>query len=1366
MLRICFPVIGAKKEDPNLLMEIHALKDMAPGLYFNRDLVDFKNLETKVAQTLRPLCENVALNMVPYGANATSEELWGDSMYGAASLVAKYDCDQDRCDLLVAISMTPPECSGASKIEEKLQICQELSARCLILKSGDEKDIPGAMTMPLEKASLPAEDAEFQVWLAGKDWQEQLARLFGLVERREEVVAPPQPEEPGPQFYELYLAALFPEESAEKHVFAKIFQQAGAPYNRPLREKTFAHKALFSDDEAYTPNMLFGGNGKTQPHVILCGPTSTGKTAVAHAFLLNALMSGKKAVYISPTRALVYEVYEEFLKLFRSMRAAAHAEEESGILFDQLFPGVLERDLVCSTGERNEQDGQILRSDYRIIFSVYEKANIFMNLMLENPEDKTPALVVIDELHMLLNEERGGILDMFIAKTQDMKKGPARIVGITTENDGAAILTNFLSPPSVPTMRRKDREVIRLELPERPVPVTHYLQLGDRREKIMELTSSEVPTLSREARGAILNRLLGPGQQPSVTAFSQEPRHSGATESGAQASEYGANEFNFENLLKDTEHKKVLVIFKSIETIYNVLQKLVTARLKDSAVPWEEEVDWEKFKKSESLCPVDTLKKIHAQLKSSFVTDEERENLWRGAQAGIFVYFSPMDYWLREAMAEAFKEKFDKKQLLLATNALAYGVNLPADAVWLTSIRDVNDTLISSNEFFNILGRAGRLGKSAEGVTPCAYVLPCADSAVRDSFKDDLGDALRYYGDRKDDFNVQTISITDLDKVYDDTLNQLSDVQDATFRSVLDALRFVNKKNEIEEIGGTSPYHVRRHFHHSVFGWRTIREREDRAAFDEFLETVYTVISDASSFSENKLVNKGKDASGKATFACTELASALIDTGTKWKAIEPMTAWLQTIMPLASRLPVELILVGILSVQELWDVVRRFDQQSRKMDIVAISEDSREFAERSLTAEIDRLGAKVETTRILELIDRFLENNCQHLQLRDKRQRGSSLSPEARRNSFYRLLAAFLRWARGANANEIKELAAPVKGRQDFSRGFSQAYGDKASWLCVLCLRFFSKTKSRLLDTRHESTLQNLALRMRYGVPQECVPFMGLGKERQKRSDIMRYREEYGITPQIVLQNSYEAYAKMWEAPQQHRSKRGQSAPLGIYNTLQENAESYYCREAKEFCDILALGSAIAPEHWKAIKNYFENPKNFTHEALLPLLRNLVHKDFSVDIRPSKGLTIKERHSHGTPLFLEVLDASAEASSQSGSLPNHLSELRNKTLERLCTWHPWKRNAQAGPPHPTISLIATVFLLRMLEESRHLEDVHDWLSRQKNAKEYIFRIQELISTGENGIRDLRNSMAGAILQGALQLAEPVFDESDQEGNER
>lgn len=276
---------------------------------------------------------------------------------------------------------------------------------------------------------------------------------------------------------------------------------------------------------------------------------------------------------------------------------------------------------------------------------------------------------------------------------------------------------------------------------------------------------------------------------------------------------------------------------------------------------------------------------------------------------------------------------------------------------------------------------------------------------------------------------------------------------------------------------------------------------------------------------------------------------------------------------------------------------------------------------------------------------------------------------------------------------------------------------------------------------------------------------MGLGNERQKRSDIMRYREEFGLTPKIVLQNSYEAYARIRESSQRQKDTKLQSAPVRTYETLQDNAESYYSREAKEFCDILAHGSAIAPEHWKAIKNYFENPKSYASRTLLPLLRNLVHKDFIVHIRDGKGLTISERQSHGKPLFLDVLDASPSEPSQSGALQNHLGELSNETLERLCAWHPWKRSNHAGPPHPTISLVATVFLLRMLEESRHLGDVHDWLVRQKKRGEHIFRIQDLISTDENGIRDLRNSMAGAILQGALQLAEPVFDESAPEGKE-
>jgi hypothetical protein len=158
-------------------------------------------------------------------------------------------------------------------------------------------------------------------------------------------------------------------------------------------------------------------------NILINGPTGCGKTFLAEAMMLNATIeiTTGRAIYIGPTRSIIYENYNTLRHKIR----------------DNDF--IKENDLVCSTGEYSRWDNKIRNGNFKIALLVYEKANLFLDdsaKLLKNL-----SLVIIDEIHMITDNARGGVIDVFLAKIADQNeqrnnenKSPIRIVAISTES--------------------------------------------------------------------------------------------------------------------------------------------------------------------------------------------------------------------------------------------------------------------------------------------------------------------------------------------------------------------------------------------------------------------------------------------------------------------------------------------------------------------------------------------------------------------------------------------------------------------------------------------------------------------------------------------------------------------------------------------------------------------------------------------------------------------------------------------------------------------------------------------------------------------------------------------------------------------
>jgi hypothetical protein len=128
-------------------------------------------------------------------------------------------------------------------------------------------------------------------------------------------------------------------------------------------------------------------------NLIIAGPTSAGKTTISDAFLFSTAVQGVNrpcAIYIAPTRALAQAKYREFSEM---LRGSDYGDR-----------------LVLSTGEDTSKDWRLPKGHFSIAFLVYEKANI----LFSRPGRILRKLgcLVVDEIHMLDDLDRGPILDL------------------------------------------------------------------------------------------------------------------------------------------------------------------------------------------------------------------------------------------------------------------------------------------------------------------------------------------------------------------------------------------------------------------------------------------------------------------------------------------------------------------------------------------------------------------------------------------------------------------------------------------------------------------------------------------------------------------------------------------------------------------------------------------------------------------------------------------------------------------------------------------------------------------------------------------------------------------------------------------
>jgi len=153
-------------------------------------------------------------------------------------------------------------------------------------------------------------------------------------------------------------------------------------------------------------------------NLLVCTPTASGKTLIAELASMKSVIEGRgKAVYIVPLKALAYEKYRDFKRRYGKIAKVALSIGD----MDSAQPFLADYDLVITTSEKMDS---VLRHSAPWVSGI--------------------STVVVDEIHLLNDAERGPTLEILLTILKQLLKN-AQFIGLSATIGNAQELAEWLN---------------------------------------------------------------------------------------------------------------------------------------------------------------------------------------------------------------------------------------------------------------------------------------------------------------------------------------------------------------------------------------------------------------------------------------------------------------------------------------------------------------------------------------------------------------------------------------------------------------------------------------------------------------------------------------------------------------------------------------------------------------------------------------------------------------------------------------------------------------------------------------------------------------------------------------------------------
>ncbi len=394
---------------------------------------------------------------------------------------------------------------------------------------------------------------------------------------------------------------------------------------------TNLQKEVFSDKDFWN----------CSKNIIVQGATSSGKTLIAEfkmAYQIYCL--NKHVLYLVPLRALTAEKQSAFMETFEGKR------------------------IYSSSSDYQEHDYDLTKNKYDIGILVYEK----FFALLAQPQQliKDCDLIVVDEMHMLKDSDRGPKLEFSIEKFRCLKQKKHianSVLGLTTIESDMSLIRNWLGTNATKIICNSLRPV---DIEER------YVCYDENKDKL--LTQSYLNSQKCEYDGFVAD-----------TSYSRDKK-----------------KMLLINILKQHPDEKIIVFCNSKRQSIDLINELSKPNILERSSGRHR---YENFPDIDD-CEMDKKQYEHF-----------REALY---DYGITYHNSTLTMLARSFIEDNFKK--GDIRIIIATETLTMGVNLPADIiifydtnVWRADAdKTVNTRDMTYQEYRNALGRAGRLGLSID----------------------------------------------------------------------------------------------------------------------------------------------------------------------------------------------------------------------------------------------------------------------------------------------------------------------------------------------------------------------------------------------------------------------------------------------------------------------------------------------------------------------------------------------------------------------------------------------------------------------------------------------------------------------------
>lgn len=415
-----------------------------------------------------------------------------------------------------------------------------------------------------------------------------------------------------------------------------------------------------------------------QPHLIIQGATSSGKTLVSEMAIIECLNAQRSAIVLVPLKAMVRERREYLKKDMPEMK------------------------IYASSGDFQDNDDRIINGDFHVAIIVYEKFFAMLSQASAKILDNC-ALLVVDELQMLSSVGRGPKLEIAIQKVMrhnaelgadephHNKTGReypfTRIMCLTTCDCSVSSIQAWL--------KTGGKKPVHISSSKRPVGLEEY---------VIHLDGTMRGQYTRGEQDAeAVSEAFRPQPKPlTVPGYSKDNR---------------------------VDNAKKLLLTALLKKLYTENQRsggnrefkvlvFVSARTKTE--------DIAHYIFSQHIFPTETLSEEMNAVLDAYDNDDNLKQLRVLLQQRIAIHNASMSVALRDFVETEFqgevttalnmKVPANGVNLVVATETLTVGMNMPVDVVILFDSEVPRGTQkfepLTSQEYKNYVGRAGRLGQT------------------------------------------------------------------------------------------------------------------------------------------------------------------------------------------------------------------------------------------------------------------------------------------------------------------------------------------------------------------------------------------------------------------------------------------------------------------------------------------------------------------------------------------------------------------------------------------------------------------------------------------------------------------------------